>query len=260
MNKQSDGKKDLEFITFILGCFIGVLVEQVLNNVFKLGSLSQQVFFIFLLLIIAFLIFFLNRIKKNIQENLKELIEAALKKASKEIPCTFIQDQEERLEKIISYIKLSTREILIYSHLSDEKETSLIEHKKYLDALNDLLENKKDIEFLRIVVPSFNTTGMSDTDIRQKIKEHPVYQEHFEKINTNRENDEPLIVQKNGIGNTKIILIDGRYLFLSTSHHSDDDQLNRIIRGGFFFDDVAGIYTSKFKRFFNKRGDRLVVN
>lgn len=167
MGQQSDSKKDLDFFIFLMGCFLGAIIEQLLSNLFKVGIIPQKILIISLVLIIAFLVFFLKKINKKIQQNLNLLIRKTLEKSTLEIPCTFIKAPEEHLGKIVNYIKLAKNNIMIYSHLSDDKETYLNEHKNYIEALNHILEKKTNIEFLRIVVPQFDTTGMSNEEIKK---------------------------------------------------------------------------------------------
>lgn len=92
------------------------------------------------------------------------------------------------------------------------------------------------------------------------IREHPSCKAHFEKIVKYRGDDEALVVQKKGVKGVKIILIDERYLFLSTTNTHEDEFLNRVISGGFFFEDIEKIYTNEFKKFFNRRSERVVIN
>jgi len=66
-------------------------------------------------------------------------IEKLVRKSNK---AQFITSKPGRLNKMIECIKEAERSIYILSDLSGTEETRLEEHEKYLNALNQVLDNK----------------------------------------------------------------------------------------------------------------------
>jgi len=246
----------LAALLMIIGGIGGQIIEQFWSRVFNLNTLPRQiliicsVFIIFLIVIVVYL----QRMERKVENTLSILIKPFVD----EIPCSFLGDQEERLQKITNYINIAKKQILIFSNLSDKKETDLKEHQDYLDALNQKLKDK-EIKFLRIIVPDFNISEMKDQDIKEEIKKLPAYKEHFKKIFELRTSEETLIVDKNGEQGISIMMIDERYLFIIIEKKYKHPVLANILEGGLFFEDIGKKLTVRFTKFFEARKDRIVI-
>lgn len=246
----------LAALLLIIGGISSQLIEQIFGQVFNLNTLPQQiliicsVFIIFLIVIVVYL----QRMDRKIENTLSKLIKPFVD----EIPCSFLGDQEERLQKITNYINIAKKQIFIFSNLADKKETDLKEHQNYLNALNLKLKDR-EIKFLRIIVPDFDITEMKDENIKEKIKKLTAYQDHFDKIFKLRKNEEALLVDKNGEQGISIMMIDERYLFIIIEKKYKHPLLAKIFEGGFFFEDVGKKLTERFTKFFEARKDRIVI-
>ena len=246
----------LAALLLIIGGISGQLIEQIFGQVFNFNTLPQQilvicsVFIIFLIVIVVYL----QRMDRKIENTLSKLIKPFVD----EIPCSFLGNQEERLQKITNYINIAKKQIFIFSNLAEKKETDLKEHQNYLNALNLKLRDR-EIKFLRIIVPDFNTSEMKDQDIKEEMKKLIAYKEHFKKIFELRTTEETLIVDKNGEQGISIMMIDERYLFIIIEKKYKHPVLANILEGGLFFEDIGKKLTVRFTKFFEARKDRIVI-
>lgn len=256
MNNKNFSNWILGALLLIIGGVGGELIEQLVCQIFNLNTLPNQILIICSLFIV-FLIFFvvyLQKIDRKIENALTKLIKPFVD----EISCSFLSvNKSERLKKMQNYINLAKKQIFIYSDLSDN--IKLKEHQDYLNALN-LKMKDKEIKFLRIIVPDFDTSDMKNGKIKEEIEKLIAYQNHFNKISELRKNEEALLIDKNGEKGISILMIDERYLFIIIKKEYKHPLLTNILEGGFFFEDVARKLTERFTKFFEAKSNRIVFD
>jgi hypothetical protein len=153
----------------------------------------------------------------------------------------FITSKPARLNLMTECIKNAKRSIYILSDLSGTEETQMEEHAKYIDALNQALDDKKgntDFEVKRIVVPPY-ASGMNtetDPDWIYKIPITEAYREHFRRL---YEFDETALKHANGPRNVSVILIDNKYLFWKPELTYGDKALDTLLDGGLYLEDYT---------------------
>ena len=155
------------------------------------------------------------------------------------VNCYFIQSADERIKRIIECISKAEKRIYILSSLSRTKTTQTTQHKNYLFALNDILENKSNVDFLRIIVPpqSLSNALKNKQELINRIKEFEPYDDHFNIINEFREKS--LIALPDGPRGISILFIDDRFLFLIIAKDYKEKLLSDLLEGGFFFENLT---------------------
>jgi hypothetical protein len=153
----------------------------------------------------------------------------------------FITSKPERLNLMTECIKNAKRSIYILSDLSGTEETQMEEHAKYIDALNQVMEDKKgntDFEVKRIVVPPYASGMNTETnpDWIYKIPITEAYREHFRRL---YEFDETALKHTNGPRNVSVILIDNEYLFWKPELTYGDKALDTLLDGGLYLEDYT---------------------
>ena len=256
-------------LSIILSIIFGFMLNIIINNWSNLHLdlshlpviLINFTSLIIFLLVLIYFIYDVEKIKSNLNKYFQRIdnkLENTLEKLVKQIPCSILTaNKQKRLKKIQHYINEAEKQIYIFSDLS--YNTELPEHQNYLKELNQKLENK-EIKFLRIVVPNFDISEMKDDDIIKEIKGLPTYNDHFNKIFEHRENEEALILDKNGEKGISILLIDERFIILILKREYKHPVLNKILRGGFFLEDIEKGLTAQFKDFFEGKKNRIVID
>jgi len=153
----------------------------------------------------------------------------------------FITSKPERLNLMTECIKNAKRSIYILSDLSGTEETQMEEHAKYIDALNQVMDDKKgnpNFDVKRIIVPPY-ASGMNtetDPDWIYKIHVTEAYREHFRRL---REFDQVSPKHNNGPRNVSVILIDNKYLFWKPELSYGDAALDTLLDGGLYLEDYT---------------------
>jgi hypothetical protein len=153
----------------------------------------------------------------------------------------FITSKPERLNLMTECIKNAKQCIYILSDLSGTEETQLEEHVKYIDALNQVLDDKKgntDFEVKRIVVPTYASGKDTEAD-PDWIYTAPItqaYREHFRRL---YEFDETSLKHTNGPCNVSVILIDNKYLFWRPELTFGDKALDTLLDGGLYLENYT---------------------
>lgn len=168
------------------------------------------------------------------------------------VNCYFIQSSNERIKRIIECISKAEKRIYILSSLSRTKMTQTIQHKNYLFALNEILENKSNVDFLRIIVSpqSLSNTLKNKQKLINRLKEFEPYEEHFNIINKFREKS--LIASPDGPRGISILFIDDRFLFLIITKDYKEKILSDLLTGGFFFDNLSKNLVQRFQECFKE--------
>jgi len=166
------------------------------------------------------------------------------------VNCYFIQSADERIKRIIECISKAEKRIYILSSSSRTKTTQTIQHKNYLFALNEILEKKSNVDFLRIIVPpqSLSNALKNEEELINRIKELEPYEDHFNMINKFREKS--LIAMPDGPRGISILFIDDRFLFLIITKDYKEKILSDLLTGGFFFDNLSKNLAQRFKECF----------
>jgi len=227
---------------FIVGAAIPILVAvltKVYGRVFQ-NTLNHPIFGYYLMAVVALLClilvtYFLMQIEKLVRKSNK---------------AQFITSKPGRLNKMTECIKEAERSIYILSDLSGTEETQLEEHEKYLNALNQALNDKK-VEVKRIVVP--NHAGEKDNEVDPDwIYTAPItkaYQKHFRLL---QECDDTALCHTNVSRNVSMILIDKKYLFWKPELTYGDKDLDKLLDGGLFLEDFTQEVTADFAEAFLK--------
>ena len=153
----------------------------------------------------------------------------------------FITSKAERLNLMTECIKNAKRSIYILSDLSGAEEIQMEEHAKYIDALNQVIDDNKgnsNFDVKRIVVPPY-ASGMdtkTDPDWIYKIPVTEAYREHFRRL---REFDQVSPKHNNGPRNVSVILIDNKYLFWKPELSYGDATLDTLLDGGLYLEDYT---------------------
>lgn len=168
------------------------------------------------------------------------------------VNCYFINNPDERIRRIIEYIDKTEKRIYILSSLSSKKTTETLQHKNYLSALNELLENKRNVEFLRIIVlpQGLNNCSKNKKELINKIIEFEPYKDHFNIINRFRK--KALIALPDGPRGISILFIDDRFLFLIIAKDYNEKLLSDSLEGGFFFENLSQNLITRFKKCFEE--------
>lgn len=162
----------------------------------------------------------------------------------------FITNKPERLNKMIECIKDAERSIYILSDLSGTEETQLEEHEKYLNALNQVLDNKK-VDVKRIVMPN-SAGGKSTEPDSDWIYTAPItkaYQKHFKRL---QECDDTALSHTNVSRNVSMMIIDNKYLFWKPELMYGDKDLDKLMDGGLYLEDFTQEVTADFAEAFLK--------
>lgn len=227
---------------FIAGAAIPILVA-VLSKVFGgviQNTLNHPIFGYYLMAVVA--LFCLILVAYCLIQ-----IEKLVRKSNS---AQFITSKPGRLNKMTEYIKNAERSIYILSDLSGAEETQSEEHVKYLNALNQVLDNKK-VEVKRIVVP--NSASGKDTEADPDwFYTAPItkaYQKHFKRL---QERDDTALSHTNVSRNVSMILIDKKYLFWKPELTYGDKDLDKLLDGGLFLEDFTQEVTADFAEAFLK--------
>jgi len=227
---------------FVAGAAVPILVavlSKVYGGVFQ-STLNHPIFGYYLMAVVAlvcliFVAYFLMQIEKLVRKSNK---------------AQFITSKPGRLNKMIECIKEAERSIYILSDLSGTEETRLEEHEKYLNALNQVLDNK-NVEVKRIVVPNY--ASLNDTEIDPDwIYTAPIakaYQKHFKRL---QECDDTALCHTNVSRNVSMMIIDNKYLFWKPELMYGDKDLDKLLDGGLYLEDFTQEVTVDFAEAFLK--------
>lgn len=227
---------------FIAGAAISTLLavlSKVLGGVFQ-NTLNHPILGYYLMDVVALLcliliVYFLIRMEKLVENRNYT---------------RFITSKPERLNKMIECIKEAQRSIYILSDLSGTEETQLEEHEKYLNALNQALDNKK-VEVKRIVMP--NSAGGKSTEADPDwIYMAPItkaYQKHFKRL---QECDDIALSHTSVSRNVSMMIIDNKYLFWKPELMYGDKDLDKLMDGGLYLEDFTQEVTGDFTKAFLK--------
>jgi hypothetical protein len=257
MQSRKDISMDSNMVFFILGCLIGALLQQMLDKYFEIIAIPQKVLIGCFILLLALLVYYLRQIYSKTTTNLDKLLNITLKEILEGIPCSFLTSQKERLKTLKNYIGIANKSIFIFSDLADKHETNLKEHFDYLSALDEKIVRNRKIEISRIVVPQFDMSKLTDSEIENKVKNLSAYKVHFSNLLEYR--DEALILDKNGPEGISIMMLDERYLFLQIKKTFKNEILANTLEGGFFFEEIGKELSDRFMRFFKGRRFRFVI-
>lgn len=153
----------------------------------------------------------------------------------------FITSKPERLNLMIECIKNARRSIYILSDLSGTEETQMKEHAKYIDALNQVMDDNRgnpNFEVKRIIVPPY-TSGKETQADPDWIYTAPItyaYREHFRRLCAF---DETALRHTNGPRNVSVILIDNKYLFWKPELTYGEKALDTLLDGGLYLEDYT---------------------
>jgi hypothetical protein len=225
---------------FIAGAAIPILVAvltKVYGGVFQ-NTLNHPIFSYYLMAVVALLClilvtYFLMRIEKLVRKSNK---------------AQFITSKPRRLNKMTECIKEAKRSIYILSDLSGTEETQLEEHEKYLNALNQALNDKK-IEVKRIVVPNYagEKGNEADPDWIYRVPITKAYQKHFRRL---QECDDTALSHTNIPRNVSMMIIDSKYLFWKPELMYGDKDLDKLLDGGLYLEDFTQGVTADFTEAF----------
>jgi hypothetical protein len=227
---------------FVAGAAIPILLailSKVFSGLFQ-NTLNHPIFGYYLMAAVALIClilvaYFLMQIEKLVRKSNK---------------AQFITSKLGRLNKMIECIKEAERSIYILSDLSGTEETQLQEHEKYLDALNQVLDNKK-VEVKRIVVP--NSAGGRDAEADPNwIYTAPItkaYQKHFRRL---QECDDSWLKHTTVSRNVSMMIIDNKYLFWKPELTYGDKDLDKLMDGGLYLEDFTQEVTADFAEAFLK--------
>jgi hypothetical protein len=212
--------------TTILAALLWELVSQAVQS-----SLNHQNVGFYLMAVIALVCLILVT---NFLKRIEKLVESRNY-------TQFITSKPVRLNKMTECIKNAKRSIYILSDLSGTDETQMEEHAKYIEALNQVIENNKgnrNFDVKRIVVPPY-ASGMNaktDTDWIYKIPVTKAYLKHFSQL---RDCKPPSPKYNNGPCNVSMILIDNKYLFWKPEITHSDAYLDTLLDGGLYLEDYT---------------------
>jgi hypothetical protein len=223
-----------EFITGTATGILAALLLEVISEAVQ-KSLNHQIVGFLLMAVVALVCliligYFLMRIEKLVENRNYT---------------RFITSKAERLNLMAECIKNAKRSIYIISDLSGTEETELEEHKKYIDALNQVINENmfsKDFEVKRIIVPPY-ASGMNtetDPDWIYKIpfteEAYEAYLEHFRLL---REKDKASPKHNYIPRNISMILIDNKHLFWKPELTYGDENLDTLLDGGLYLEDYT---------------------
>ena len=239
--------RELRSPQFIWGAVSGLIAALTLEAILGLvrNTLNHQVAGFYLVLIVALSCvtlvgYFLNSIQQLVENrNFTR----------------FITSKSDRLNLMTQCIKRAKKSIYILSDLDDSgEETELDEHKKYLDALNQVINenmgNRIGFKFVRIVVPPRTLGKGADHDSNwiRDIRVTDPYRKHFELLHRF---DPVALKYRTGPQDVKLMLIDDRYLFLKIDLTSNDEKaLNSLLDGGIYLEDYSREGMSEFSECF----------
>jgi hypothetical protein len=227
---------------FIAGAAIAILLavlSKVFGGVFQ-NSLNHPIFGYYLMAAVALIslilvAYFLVEIEKLVRRSNK---------------AQFITSKPGRLNKMIECIKEAEESIYILSDLSGTEETQLEEHEKYLDALNQVLENNK-VKVKRIVMP--NSTGgkntAADPDWIYTAPITKAYQNHFRRL---QDCDDTALSHTTVSRYVSMMIIDNKYLFWKPELMYGDKDLDKLMDGGLYLEDFTQEVTTDFAEAFLK--------
>jgi hypothetical protein len=225
---------------FIVGAAIPILVavlSKVYGGIFQ-NTLNHPIFGYYLMAVIALLCliligYFLMRIEKLVENRNY---------------AQFITGKPERLNKMTSCINNAKKSIYIISDLSGAKETQMEEHKKYLNALNQLIDGKK-VDVKRIIVSSKDNEANPDWIYNTPVTK--AYLEHFSRL---RKLDKVSPKYNNAPCNVSMILIDNKYLFWKPEVTFGNSAQDALLDGGLYLEDYTheGIadFANRFREMF----------
>jgi hypothetical protein len=221
----------------ILGAVFGVIVDRVLQKSLNNQSAGYYLMIVVALVCLILVIYFLMEIEELVQNRNYT---------------RFITSRPERLNLMIECIKNAKRSIYILSDLSGTEETRMKEHARYIDALNQVMDDNKgnpNFEVKRIVVPPY-TRGKeteADPDWIYTASITIAYREHFRRL---CEFDETSLKHTNGPRNISVILIDNKYLFWKPELTYGDKALDTLLDGGLYLEDYTREGIADFARSF----------
>jgi len=227
---------------FVAGAAIPILVavlSKVFGGIFQ-NTLDHPIFGYYLMAVVALLClilaaYFLMQIEKIVRKSNK---------------AQFINSKPRRLNRMIECIKEAERSIYILSDLSGTEETRLEEHEKYLDALNQVLNDKK-VVVKRIVVPHY-ASGKATEANPNWVYTAPLtkaYQKHFKRL---QECDDTALTHTYVPRNVSMMIIDKKYLFWKLELVAGDEDLDKLLDGGLYLEDFTQEVTADFAEAFLK--------
>jgi len=244
--------------TTILGIVIKEMIDNWGTKNLEITDFTQQVLFATSIIIVLIVIVCHIIMGKKIDYKI-DLIREEFRDSSY---YSFIQNQRERHKLMARRIEEAEKQIYILSDLASEQEKRKPEHKIYLQTLDDVLANKPELKFLRIIVPALDPqkSTYSDEEIIKWIKSNRAYEDHFRTINQFRK--WCLIALKHGgpLG-FSIMLIDDRYLFFVIEEKFEDKLIAELLEGGFYFENLGESLVNKIQQFFEDimKKETLVV-
>lgn len=225
--------KKIRTPVFITGTVTGILAALLLGAFSEAiqKSVNHQIVSFLLMAVVALVCliltgYFLMRIEKLVENRNYT---------------RFITSKAARLNLMTECIRNAKRSIYIISDLARTKETQMEEHKKYIDALNQVMDDNKgnpDFDVKRIIVPPY-ASGMNtetDPDWIYKIPVTEAYRGHFRRL---REFDQVSPKHSSGPRNVSVILIDNKYLFWKPELTYGDAALDTLLDGGLYLEDYT---------------------
>jgi hypothetical protein len=234
--------------------------SQAIQRSLNLSNMGFYLMTLISLLCFIFIVGYLERFEKLVEKSLKpigELIENALTRIEKEVRnrnfTRFITSKDERLKMMTHYINNATKSIYIISDLSGTEETQLKEHKEYLKALDQVIDNK-NVRVKRIVVPTYTSSKDTEADPAwiYELSITTTYLAHFIHL---RDSDKASPKYTNSLCNVSMILIDNKYLFWKPEITHSDTAMDALLDGGLFLEDYTHEGISDFAKRFDEMYD-----
>lgn len=242
-------------ISFLLGGFSQEWFEYWLTR--RQGGIDDsdlKIVIMVMLIITILIVWFLRQVKVKTDNTLESIKSEYKQTLFDSFRCSFLRNQDQRMEKMIQCINEAEKQIYILSDLSRDDQSERTTHKAFLSSLNTFAakrENDGNIDITRIIVPppELDADYKTTAEYYRKIMMRKAYAQHFKLLSKTKS----LLGLPNGPRGISILLIDRRHLFVVLENEfGTTPELKRLLANGFYFQDSSGTLTASFENCFKE--------